>query len=102
MCGCILAILVLGMPRLVLAVIWLATNWFSQAYDTVTWPLLGWFFMPYTTAAYMAAMLNNDHQMSTGWLVIVILAVLADLGAYGSGRAGVRGMVIRTCPPREL
>jgi cytochrome b561 len=95
MCGCILALLALAMPRLVLAVIWLVTGWFGQAYDSVLWPLLGWFFMPYTTAAYMATMLNNNHQVSTGWLVLIILAALVDLGAYRSGQVTVRGWAVR-------
>jgi hypothetical protein len=59
------------------------TNWFSAAFNTVLWPLLGFVFMPYTTLAYMAAMLNNNHAVSGGWLVLVIVAVLVDLGGQG-------------------
>ena len=86
MFGCILAILVIGTPRLVLAVLWLATGWFGQAYDTWVWPVVGWIFMPYTTAAYMAAMLHNDHNVSGWWLALVIVAALVDLGSHGSSR----------------
>lgn len=78
---CILAALGLLMPRTVMIFIALLTNWFSLAYETTIWPLLGWFFMPYTTLAYMTAMLNNDHQVSGGWLVLLIVAVIVDLTA---------------------
>jgi hypothetical protein len=81
---CILVALALFVPRVVLFFIWLLTNWFSQAFETAIWPVLGFFFMPYTTLAYMAAMVNNNHQVSGGWLVLLIVAVIFDLGASGS------------------
>jgi hypothetical protein len=90
MLGCVLVLLVLGAPRLVLAVAWLTTNWFGRAYETAFWPALGWLLMPYTTAAYMATMLNNDHKVSGWWLVLLIVAVLADLGSNGSCRITLR------------
>jgi len=82
--GCILAILSCLMPRVVIIALAITTDWISQAYETTMWPLIGWFFMPFTTLAYMAAMLNNDHQVSGGWLVLIIVAVLFDLGGQGS------------------
>jgi hypothetical protein len=72
------------MPRVVIIALAITTDWISQAYETTMWPLIGWFFMPFTTLAYMAAMLNNDHQVSGGWLVLIIVAVLFDLGGQGS------------------
>jgi len=63
--------------------IFLLTNWFASAYQTVMWPLLGFMFMPYTTLAYMAAMLNNNHNLSGGWVVLLIVAVFFDLGGQG-------------------
>ena len=80
--GCLLPLVAIFVPRLVMFFIFLLTNWFAQAYQTVIWPLLGFFFMPYTTLAYMGAMLNNNHQLSGGWLVLVIVAVIFDLGAH--------------------
>jgi hypothetical protein len=89
--GCLIALVALITPRVVLAAIWLLTDWFNRAYETAVWPLLGWIFMPYTTAAYMAAMLNNNHHVSGLWLVLVVLAVLVDIGAIGGGgRASAR------------
>jgi hypothetical protein len=70
------------MPRVVMFFIFLLTDWFSRAYESVVWPLLGFFVMPYTTLAYMAAMLNNNHKLENGWLVLLIIAVIVDLGAH--------------------
>jgi hypothetical protein len=81
--GCLLPIFAIFVPRVVMFFIFLLTNWFPTAYQTVIWPLLGFFFMPYTTLAYMGAMLNNNHQLSGGWLVLVIIAVFFDLGGQG-------------------
>lgn len=82
--GCILPIISVLAPRLVLFFIWILTNWLSLAYETIVWPLLGFFFMPYTTLAYMAAMLNNNGSVSGGWIVLLVVAVLFDLGGQSS------------------
>jgi hypothetical protein len=39
--------------------------------------------MPYTTLAWMGAMLFNNYQLSGGWLIVLIVAVLLDLGGHG-------------------
>ncbi len=78
--GCILPIISLFMPRVLMIFIALLTNWFNQAFDSKLWPILGFLFMPYTTLAWMAAMLNNQHQMSGPWIILLIVAVLLDLG----------------------
>ena len=81
--GCILPIVSLFMPRVVMAFIWLLTNWFSLAFKTPLWPVLGFLFMPYTSLAYMAAMLNGGGQITLFWVVVLIIAVLWDLGGQG-------------------
>lgn len=76
----LLAIISIFMPRVVLFFIFLLTHWFSQAYTTVIWPVLGFFFMPYTTLAYMGAMLSNHGMLSAGWIIVLVVAILVDLG----------------------
>ena len=78
--GCVLAIIALITPRIVMIFIRLLTPWFQQSYDTAIWPVLGWLFMPYTTLAYMAAMLNNHRTVDGWWLALVVVAVLVDIG----------------------
>jgi len=82
--GCIIALLSLLMPRMVILVLAIFTEYMSIAYETTIWPLLGWFFMPFTTLAYCAAMVNNDHQVTGGWLILMIVAVIMDLGSNGN------------------
>ena len=88
--GCVLTIIALVAPRVLMVFIWLLTGWFGRAYETVIWPVLGFLFMPYTTLAYMAAMLNNESSVSGGWLVLVIVAVVADIMHWGKGGSAVR------------
>lgn len=55
---------------------------FSGVWSTLLWPILGFLFMPYTTIAYGLA-----HRYGTGvegvWLIVMIIAVVLDLGANG-------------------
>jgi len=82
--GCLLVIVALLVPRVLMVFIWLLTNWFGRAFTTVIWPLLGFIFMPYTTLAYMAAMLNNK-SLSGWWLALFIAAVAVDVLHWGAG-----------------
>jgi hypothetical protein len=79
---CLAVVFAVFFPRLVMIVIWLCTSWFNVAFKTILWPLLGFIFMPYTTLAYMAAMLNNHHAVNGLWLVLIVFAALVDLGGH--------------------
>ena len=83
--GCIVAVLALAVPRVVMVGAFLLTDWFGRAFETQVWPLLGFVFMPYATLAYLAAMLNNQHTLSGGWLVLLIVAIVVDVGHWGGG-----------------
>ena len=88
--GCLIAVLAMLTPRVVMIFIWLLTDWFSEAFKSALWPVLGFIFVPYTTLAYTAAMLKNDGAVTGWWLVLVILAVVVDMGSHGgSGRSGL-------------
>ena len=71
---CLLVLIAVVLPRFTMFFIWLTTDWFNRAYQSVIWPLLGFWLMPFTTLTYMAAMFNNDHQLTGGWLVLFIFA----------------------------
>jgi hypothetical protein len=84
--GCVLVLLALLLPRVTLAAIFLLTSWFQTVFATWMWPVLGFLFMPYTTLAYLAAKLNTGAgEITSGWLVILIIAVVVDLGHWGGG-----------------
>jgi hypothetical protein len=76
-------------PRLVMVLLLIFSNWFSRAFETWFWPLLGFIFMPYTTLAYMISMVSNGGQISGGYIVLVVVAVFFDLGMHSdsSGKA---------------
>ncbi len=89
--GCLFVVLAVLLPRIALIFIYLGTNWFSYAFSTAVWPLLGFFFMPYTTLAYTIAMVNTGGTLTGLWIILIIIAVLADLGHWGhAGRYGRR------------
>lgn len=87
---CIIGCLALSMPRLALFLVWLFSNYLSEAYQTILWPLLGFIFMPLTTLAYAWAIHYGDGSVQGLGLVVVVLAVLIDLGLLGSGESSRR------------
>jgi hypothetical protein len=86
--GCLIALLILLLPRTVMVVLWLFTDYLSMAYGTWVWPLLGFFVLPTTTLAYAVAQNRYGGVRGIG-LVLVILGVLIDLGMIGGGGRGV-------------
>jgi len=82
---CLLALLALLFPRVVIALLALFSNYMSAAYDTLLWPLVGFLFFPFTTLAYAFAMNSNAGNVSGIYLVLVIIAVLVDLGSLSGG-----------------
>jgi hypothetical protein len=92
--GCLLALVALLLPRLAIVLIFLFTNWLHTAYATWIVPLLGFLFMPYTTLAYMYVVLNLGRPFTlVGWLII-LLAVLLDIGHWGGGYRTRRKKVV--------
>ena len=81
---CLLILLALLLPRLVMFLIWLTTNWFGVVYQSSILPLLGFLFLPYTTLAYLGAILTAG-AVTPGWLAILIVAVVVDAGHWGGG-----------------
>jgi len=85
--GCFVALLALISARLALFFIAIFSDLLSDAFDSWFVPVLGFFFLPWTTLAY-AVMWSSSHRVYGFEWFIVILAFLVDLGAYfGGGRA---------------
>lgn len=82
--GCLLILLAMFLPRVALVLIFLLTRWFQAVFETWLWPVLGFLFLPYTTLVYMGASLN-DAPLRGLWLVMLIVAIIADLGHWGGG-----------------
>lgn len=90
---CLFALAALFVPRFTLAVMWL-TRYTATAFDTVLWPLLGFFFLPFTTCAYAIAM-NAVGAVRGPGLLLVIVGVLLDFGAHGGTEYGRRYRVVK-------
>ncbi len=92
-------IIVAGMfPRFALFVMW-PTGYGGRAFDSAAWPLLGFFFMPFTTCAYAIGM--NENGGIQGWpLALLVIAVLMDAGSHGGGARRARVEYTKRIGPR--
>lgn len=88
--NCLVGCLAFFAPRLTIVVLQLTTGYVLRAYTTLLWPFLGFLFLPTTTLAYAWAK-NSGGTVEGFRLVIVVLAVLIDLGLIGKGRSSLRG-----------
>ena len=82
MVGC----LALMAPRFAIVLVVVFSDYIGRAYDTVLWPFLGFLFLPLTTLAYAWA-INSRGSVEGLQLVVVIIAVLMDLGLIGGSAA---------------
>ncbi|MGC9333822.1 MAG: hypothetical protein ACP5JJ_06735 [Anaerolineae bacterium] len=86
-CACLFALLAAAAPRLALVLMWLFTPWVGRAFDNFIVPLLGFIFLPLTTVVYVLA---YPRGLTVFEWILLIVAVIIDLGAYGSGAYGRR------------
>jgi hypothetical protein len=86
---CLLVLIGLMLPRLALVLLALfkTTYLVPGAFASLIWPVLGFFFAPYTTLAWAFAMNANGGAVNGIYLVLVIIAVLADLGVLGGAKS---------------
>jgi hypothetical protein len=63
------------------------TDYIGRAFDSFVWPLLGFIFLPTTTLAWAFAQNSERGEVTGLYLVLVVIAVLLDLGLIGSGRS---------------
>ena len=87
---CLLLIAVVGFPRLAMLLLFLFTTYLQHAYHNILMPALGFVFLPLTTLAY-AWMVNSHRPMEGVNLIILIVAVIIDLGGLGGGEYHRRG-----------
>jgi hypothetical protein len=81
---CLVLILFLVFPRIALVLIFLTSNYLQRAYHGLILPFLGFLFLPLTTLAY-AWMVNSGQPLAGINLLILIIAVVIDLGGLGGG-----------------
>lgn len=91
----IIGCLALSAPRFAILLVVFFSDYIGRAYDSTVWPLLGFLFMPSTTLAYAWA-INSRGSVAGVHLVVVIVAVLIDLGLLG-GSASKRRRPAASC-----
>ncbi|NUM54665.1 MAG: hypothetical protein HUU46_13555 [Candidatus Hydrogenedentes bacterium] len=85
---CLFVLIAVIAPRLALFLMWLLA-YMAPAFETRIWPILGFFFMPYTTCAYAIGM--NETGGFQGWsLLLLIVGVVFDLGSHGGSARTTR------------
>jgi hypothetical protein len=74
------------MPRVVLVVVWVFSDFLEHNFKTILWPIAGLIFAPLTTLAYAYAHQQSGGNVTGIWLALVVVAVLVDLGLLRSSR----------------
>jgi hypothetical protein len=78
--------LALMAPRFVIVLVVLLSDYIGRAYDSMLLPFLGFLFMPLTTLAYAWA-INSRGSVEGVQLLVVVVAILMDLGLLGGSAA---------------
>jgi hypothetical protein len=81
---CLLLILVVAFPRIVLLLLFFLTNYLERAYHGILLPLIGFLVLPLTTLAY-AWIVNTGQALAGVNLIILLIAVIIDVGGLGGG-----------------
>ena len=89
-CCAVLVVLFLG-PRVAIVAMALFSSYLGRAFGgDILLPLAGWLFLPWTTLAYAWA-INSRGEVTGFQAIVVVVAVLVDLGVIGGGAAKRRG-----------
>jgi hypothetical protein len=72
----------LSAPRFAIVLVVVFSDYIGRAYQSAFWPFVGFLFMPLTTLAYAWA-INSRGSVEGLQLVVVVIAVLVDLGLIG-------------------
>lgn len=86
---CCMALIALSAPRIAILLVVVFSDYIGTAYQTTIVPLLGFLFMPTTTLAYAWA-IHSRGSVEGFQLVVVVLAVLIDLGIVGGSAKGAQ------------
>lgn len=78
----VLALIALFVPRVVIALVWLLSDWLSVIPNALV-GIIGFLIFPYTLLWYAAV----EHWFAGAWgplqIIVLVLAVLADVGVPG-------------------
>jgi hypothetical protein len=89
--GCIATLLAAVVPRILVLVGWMNDQaaW-NNSFGSPVWLLLGWLFVPWTTFFFALFAPSGFGGFS---IVVLIFALLIDIGTWGGGLFGNRKKV---------
>jgi hypothetical protein len=76
---CFVVLLALLTPRLVVALLWFFSTWFTGLFPTLLWPVIGFIFLPTTLLWYSAVQRWFGGQWTLWPVVGIVVALLIDL-----------------------
>jgi hypothetical protein len=86
---CLLVLLAVIAPRVVAVLLWFFTNFFVAAFTgRLLFLILGVVLLPFTTLAYAWAYNSEQGVNSPFFLIVMVIAVIADLGGLVGSRRG--------------
>ncbi|HVR30161.1 MAG TPA: hypothetical protein VMS86_11585 [Thermoanaerobaculia bacterium] len=83
---CLGVLFALITPRLLIVILWLFSEWFTGIFDSLLWPILGFFFLPTTLLWYTAV----QHWWGGEWQALQIIGLVIALLIDTSPAAGKR------------
>jgi hypothetical protein len=81
---CLFVVIALAMPRLVIAILWFFTNWFTGLFSTLLWPILGFVFLPTTFLWYTAVLRWFGGEWTLWPIVGIVIALAIDVSSPAS------------------
>lgn len=78
---CVIVLLLLGLPRLALFLVFLFSDYLGRAFAGNFWPFLGFFFAPVTTLT-MVWLRNTWGEVAGLGIAAVVVALLIDFGFF--------------------
>ena len=84
----LIGIIALFMPRVVVALLFAFTQWFSGLFDSLLWLLPGFIFLPTTLLWYTAVQHWFNGQWTIWPIIGIVIAILIDISPAGSRRKG--------------
>ena len=69
----------LALPRGLILGLWFLSDWFDGLFDTLLWPILGFFFLPTTLLWYSAVQHWFGGEWSLWPIVGLVIALLIDV-----------------------